>query len=80
MFRKYLRAIFHRLADVFHIGISTALAGQDQDLLHSGFCDHLHFMLHLFHGGELLAADLIIAVEAAVYTVNSDSNWQYNEA
>ena len=58
----------HRLADIVHIGPLSAFAGENQNLFHPRFGDDLHLMLHLFQG-ELLPADIVIAVESAVDTV-----------
>ena len=56
------------LADVFHTALGPALAGQEQDLLHAGVGDDLHFLFDLLHG-ELHAPDVVVAVEAAVHAV-----------
>ena len=59
---------FDGFSDVLYVGILAALAGEDEDLLHAGLRDHLHFVLDLFKG-ELFAADLVVAVESAVDAV-----------
>ena len=56
------------LADVIDAALSTALTGQNQDLLHTTVGDNLHFFLYLLHI-ELHAVNVVIAVEATVYTV-----------
>ena len=56
------------LTDVLDAAFCVALAGENEDLLHSAVSDDLHFMLYLLHV-QLHAADIIIAVEAAVNAV-----------
>ena len=54
--------------DIFHVGSFPALAGEDQDLLQTGFCDGFHLFLdtRLIQLGPF---NLVVAVESAVYTV-----------
>ena len=59
---------FDSFADVADIGVFAALAGQQEDLLHAGLRDDLHFVLDLLEG-ELFAADVVVTVETAVNTV-----------
>ena len=57
-----------RLADVGHRRHGAALAGQHQNLLQAGLRDGLELLLDLVHV-EFSAADLVVAVEAAVNAV-----------
>ena len=59
---------FYCFPNIFHIRISPAFSCKDQYLFHAGLCDHLHLMLDLFTG-QLLSADVIVAVKTAVNTV-----------
>ena len=54
--------------DILHITLRTAFAGKDQDLLHPGIGNDLHFIFNLLHI-QLHAVDMVITVEAAVNTV-----------
>ena len=56
------------LTNVFDITHGTAFACQNQDFLHAAVRDDLHFLFNLLHI-QLHAVDVVIAVEAAVYTV-----------
>ena len=56
------------LPDVFHIAVGRALPCKNQYFLHSGVCDYLHLVLNLLPG-QLHAADVVVAVESAVYAV-----------
>ena len=54
--------------DVLYVALPTAFPGKDQDFLHAGVSNDLHFMLDLGHI-QLHALDVVIAVEAAVNAV-----------
>ena len=59
---------FTGFADVFHIALTSALTGQNQDFLHTAVGNDFHLMLDLFHV-QFHAADVVVAVESAVDTV-----------
>ena len=54
--------------DIFHVALPPALPGKDQNLLHAAGGNDLHLLLDLLQG-ELHAADVVVAVEAAVDAV-----------
>ena len=60
------------LTDVFHVALSAAFAGEDQDLLHSRVRYYLHLVLDLvevqLHPGYVVVA-VETAVNAVVFTV-----------
>jgi len=58
----------HCFSDIFYIRIGPAFPCKDQDLFHTGLCDHLHFMLDLFKC-KFFAADVVVAVKTAVNAV-----------
>ncbi len=54
--------------DVFHITLSTALACEYEDLLHTAVSNNPHLFFDLFHG-KLHTVNMVIAVKSAVNTV-----------
>ena len=67
IFKIFPRDLYS-FSNVFHIGISAALTGQNQNFFHTGLRNDLHLMLNLFKI-QLLPPDIIIAVEPAVNAV-----------
>ena len=55
-------------ANVFHIALRTALTCKNEDFLHPAVGNDLHFLFNLLHC-ELHTVDVVVAVEAAIYTV-----------
>ena len=78
---KILFGDLYRLANIMNIGVGPALTRQHQDLLHTGFGDHLHLMLDLLET-QFLAADVVVTVKstvnAVVLTIIGDVEWCKN--